>query len=114
MNNNSIKLDALIGLDLENNTYTFKENKGLINQLPLEFQGYVQMVEAGQNIAISFENSGSSFKDFLAVIPEAYSKSLDQVNTTGNFKVKGLIEGLSSTETIPNLDINIISDNASL
>ena len=113
LNNNIIKLDALIGLDLENNIYTFKENEGLINQLPITFNGHVKMVEAGQDIDISFENPGSSFKDFLAVIPESYSKNLDQVNTTGTFKVKGLIKGLSSAKTIPNLDINIASNNAS-
>jgi len=62
---------------------------------------------------ISFENSGADFKDFLAVIPKEYSKNLDQVNTTGNFKVKGLIKGLSSDTTIPNLDINVASNNAS-
>lgn len=34
LSNNSIKLEALIGLDLEQNKYTFKDNKGFINALP--------------------------------------------------------------------------------
>ena len=113
LNNNTIKLDALIDLDLENNKYTFKENKAIINQLPLAFQGYVQMVDKGQNIDISFENTGSDFKDFLAVIPTTYSKNIENVATTGTFKVKGIIKGLSSDSTIPHLDINIASNNAS-
>jgi hypothetical protein len=111
--NNKLKLDALIGLDLENNKYTFKENKAYINQLPLTFQGYVQMLEEGQDIDITFENPGSDFKDFLAVIPDTYSKNIEDVETTGNFKVKGEIKGLISEETIPNLDINVSSNNAS-
>ncbi len=113
LNNNHIKLDALIGLDLDNSTYTFKENTGYINQLPLEFHGYVKLLEDGQDVDISFENPGSSFKDFLAVIPESYSKNIESVETTGNFKVKGVIKGLVSEETIPTLDINIASNNAS-
>ncbi len=113
LNNNHIKLDALIGLDLDNSTYTFKENTGYINQLPLEFHGYVKLLEDGQDVDISFENPGSSFKDFLAVIPESYSKNIESVETTGNFKVKGVIKGLVSEETIPTLDINIVSNNAS-
>ncbi|GGK12330.1 hypothetical protein GCM10007962_03370 [Yeosuana aromativorans] len=113
LNNNLVKLDALIGLDLPNDTYTFKDNKGYINQLPLEFQGYVKLLETGEEVNITFENPESSFKDFLAVIPEAYSKNIEQVETTGDFKVKGAIKGIVSDETIPTLDINITSNNAS-
>ncbi|KAA5820501.1 AsmA family protein [Algibacter amylolyticus] len=113
LSSNPVKLDALIGLDLVNSKYTFKENKAYINDLPLEFQGYVQLVEAGQDIDISFENPGSDFKNFLAVIPKAYSKDIANVKTSGDFKVKGIIKGLSSDTTIPNLDISITSNNAS-
>ena len=113
LNQNTIKLDALIGLDLKNQTYTFMKNKGFINQLPLVFDGYVQQLEDGQDIAITFENPESSFKDFLAVIPEAYSKNIDHVETSGDFKVKGTIKGKVTETTIPHLDINISSNNAS-
>ncbi len=113
LNNISIELDALIDLDLNENKYTFKENKGFINQLPLEFDGFVKLLEEGQEIDITFKNTGSSFKDFLAVIPQEYSKDLENVTTTGNFKVDGLIKGLITETTIPNLDIQITSDNAS-
>ncbi len=113
LSSNPVKLDALIDLDLENQKYTFKDNKGFINNLPLEFQGFVQQVENGQHIDISFENPESDFKNFLAVIPKAYSKNIENVQTTGDFKLKGIVKGLSSDETIPNLDISITSNNAS-
>ncbi|WP_299098838.1 AsmA-like C-terminal region-containing protein [uncultured Winogradskyella sp.] len=113
LSNNSIKLDALIDLDLEQEKYTFKENKGYINALPLEFDGYIQMVEAGQQMDITFKNPEASFKDFLAVIPKAYAKDVENVSTTGNFTVNGIIKGLVSEETIPTLDINLNSTNAS-
>jgi len=113
LNNNPVKLDALIGLDLKNSKYIFKDNKGFINQLPLEFKGFVQLLENGQDVDITFENPESSFKNFLAVIPEAYSKNIENVETTGDFKVKGMIKGLVSDETIPKIDIKITSNNAS-
>ena len=113
LSNNPIKLDALIGLDLANSKYTFKENKALINQLPIEFNGFVQQLENGQNIDITFENPESDFKNFLAIIPKQYSKNIDQVETSGDFKIKGIVKGLSSDETIPKLDISIVSHNAS-
>ena len=113
LSSNPIKLDAVIALDLENSKYTFKENKALINDLPLNFHGYVQLLENGQQIDISFENPESSFKSFLALIPKTYSKNIENVETTGNFNIKGIIKGLNSEETIPNLDITMRSNNAS-
>ncbi|WP_047548082.1 AsmA-like C-terminal region-containing protein [Psychroserpens sp. Hel_I_66] len=113
LNQNKVKLDALIGMNLNEQKYTFMENKGFINQLPLVFNGYVQVLEDGQDIDITFENPESSFKDFLAVIPETYSKNIENVETTGDFKVNGIVRGKISEETIPTLDINITSNNAS-
>jgi hypothetical protein len=113
LNQNKIKLDALIGMNLKEQKYTFMENKAYINQLPLVFNGYVQIIEGGQDIDITFENPESSFKDFLAVIPESYSKNIENVETSGDFKVKGIVKGRISEETIPTLDINISSNNAS-
>lgn len=111
--NNIIKLDALIDIDLGQNKYTFKDNKGFINALPLEFEGYIQIAEEGQQIDVRFKNPESTFKDFLAVIPEAYAKNIENVNTTGNFTINGIIKGLVSENTIPTLDINMRSDDAS-
>ncbi len=113
LSNNTVKLDALIDLDLDQQKYTFKENKAFINALPLEFDGYIQLVEAGQQIDLSFKNPGATFKDFLALIPEAYAKDVADVSTTGNFTVNGIVKGLVSEETIPTLDINLLSENAS-
>lgn len=112
LTNNHFKLDALLALDLENGKYTFKENKALINQLPLEFDGYVQLLDEGQDIDLTFQNPGSSFKDFLALIPETYSKDLDKVETNGDFKISGAVKGLLSEETIPTFNIAITSNNA--
>ena len=113
LSENTLVLEAVIGLDLENSKYTFKENEAVINQLPITFSGYFQQLENSQKMDISFKNTGSTFKDFLAVLPAAYSKDLSQVNTTGNFDVTGEIKGELSETTIPNLDINILSNNAS-
>lgn len=113
LENNHVTLDALIDLNLKENRYTFKENKGFINQLPLEFNGFVELKEEGQLIDITFKNPESSFKDFLAIMPERYAKNLDNVETSGDFKVEGIIKGLMSETTIPTIDIKMVSDNAS-
>lgn len=113
MKNVKLDLDAVLGIDLENSKYTFKDNKALINQLPLEFDGFIQIVDAGQEYDLTFKTPTSSFKNFLGVIPEAYAGNLNTVKTTGDFKVSGFAKGLYSDKTIPKFNLAIASNNAS-
>ncbi len=113
MNKVALTLDAVLGIDLEKSKYTFKENKALINQLPLEFDGYIQLVDAGQEYDLKFKTPTSSFKNFLGVIPAAYAANLDNVKTTGDFTVAGFAKGLYSDTTVPKFNIEIASNNAS-
>lgn len=113
MKNVSISLDAILGIDLKNNKYTFKKNKALINQLPIELDGFIQMVDSGQEYDLTFKTPTSSFKNFLGLIPAAYSSSLENVKTTGDFTVAGFAKGLYSDTTVPKFNIKIASNNAS-
>ena len=113
MNNVTISLDAILGIDLEKSKYEFKDNKALINQLPLEFNGFIQMVEAGQNYDLTFKTPTSDFKNFLGLIPAAYSGDINKVKTTGQFSVDGKVKGNLTETTIPTFDVKIASNNAS-
>jgi len=113
LNKNKINLDALIGIDLSENKYTFLENKALVNQLPLVFDGFVKVNEENQEVDITFKTPSSDFKNFLAVIPEAYAGNIENVQTTGNFEVNGVFKGVVDEEHIPTFKIAINSDNAS-
>lgn len=113
MNNVALHLDAILGIDLENSKYEFKDNKALINQLPLEFKGFIQLVEAGQNYDLTFFTPSSSFKNFLGLIPSAYKGDLDKIKTSGDFELKGFAKGLYSENTIPKFELVIASNNAS-
>lgn len=113
MNKVPLTLDAVLGIDLDKSKYTFKENKALINQLPLEFDGFIQLVDAGQEYDLKFKTPTSSFKNFLGIIPAAYAASLDNVKTTGDFTVVGFAKGLYSDTTVPKFNVEIASNNAS-
>ncbi|MEM8929422.1 MAG: AsmA-like C-terminal region-containing protein [Bacteroidota bacterium] len=113
LNRNKVALDALIGIHLEENKYSFLENTALVNQLPLVFDGFIQVNEENQEVDISFKTPSSDFKNFLGVIPEAYASNLDGVTTTGNFEVDGQFKGIVDDDHIPTFTINISSNNAS-
>jgi len=113
MKNVKLTLDAVLGIDLEKSKYTFKENKALINQLPLEFDGFIQMAENKQIYDLKFKTPTSSFTNFLGLIPSAYASSLDGVKTTGDFTVNGFAKGELTETTVPKFNIEIASNNAS-
>lgn len=113
MNNVGITLDAILGIDLEKSKYEFKDNKALINQLPLEFNGFIQMAEAGQTYDLTFKTPTSNFKNFLGLVPTAYSGDINKVKTSGQFSVDGKIKGNLTENTIPTFDVKIASNNAS-
>jgi hypothetical protein len=66
LNKNTISLDALLGIDLKENKYSFLENKALVNQLPLVFDGFVKVNEENQEVDVTFKTPSSDFKNFLA------------------------------------------------
>jgi len=113
MNRVAISLDAILGIDLDKSKYTFKQNKAKINELPLEFDGFIQMVDAGQQYDLTFKTPTSSFKNFLGLIPAKYSSNLKDVKTSGDFTVAGFAKGLFSDTSVPKFNIEIVSNNAS-
>jgi len=108
-----LTLDAVLGIDLDKSKYTFKENKALINQLPLEFDGFIQMAEKAQIYDLKFKTPTSSFTNFLGLIPSAYASSLNGVKTTGDFTVNGFAKGELTETTVPKFNVEIASNNAS-
>lgn len=110
---NRISLDAIFKLDLKNQEYTFLENEAKINELPLTFDGYVKVNETNNEVNLTFKTPSSDFKNFLAVIPETYVKQINDVKTTGNFTVNGMLKGIVDSTHIPTMDIKIASENAS-
>jgi hypothetical protein len=113
MNNVLVSLDVVLGIDLNKSKYTFKENKAKINELPLEFDGFIQLVDAGQEYDLKFKTPTSSFKNFLGLLPAKYSSNLKDVKTSGDFTVVGFAKGLYSDTTVPKFNVEIASNNAS-
>lgn len=113
LNQNSVILDAVFQMDLENMKYTFLENEAKVNQLPLTFDGYVQVNKEDTEMDITFKTPSSDFKNFLGVIPEIYAKNIENVDTNGDFVVNGRIFGKADDTYIPKMDIKINSNNAS-
>lgn len=114
LNKINISLNAVLGIDLNQSKYTFKENKAKINDLPLEFNGFIQIIkDKGQMYDLTFKTPTSSFKNFLGLIPASYRSNIENVKTSGDFTVAGFAKGMLTDTTVPKFNIAIASNNAS-
>lgn len=114
LDHNSVVLDAQLSMNFDQMKFSFLENKALINQLPLNFNGDIQILEDAQDINLSFSTPTSDFKNFLGLIPATYAGNLDGVETTGEFKLKGEIKGQVTETTIPKINITGTSNDAEI
>lgn len=113
LKDNSIELDADLKMDLEQMKFSFLDNKAMVNNLPLEFDGYLQMIETGQEMDINFSTPNSDFKNLLGLVPEKYAQNLEGVETSGEFNLDGRIYGTVDDTHIPKMNIELKSQNAS-
>lgn len=105
------KLKADINLTVESaaNKYTFRENSISLNDLGLQFDGYVALPKEGTQMDVKFKSKQTEFKSILSLIPAVYKKDFDKVKTSGSLALKGFVKGLYNESTYPafNLDLKV-------
>ena len=107
--NTLFTLDAIFDIDLENNKYSFKDNKATYHGIPLNFNGFVQLIEEDINMSLDFENPNSNFKDIFKLIPPAYQTDLDGISANGNFSIKGNCNGIYNEASYPKFNLSLLS-----
>ncbi len=105
------KLDAdmSISVDNTNSKYTFKENTISLNDLALQFDGFVQTKADATNLDVKFKSKRTEFKSILSLIPAVYKKDFDKVKTSGSLALEGMVKGEMKGESYPafNLDLKV-------
>lgn len=94
LNRVNTSADFDLTLDNPNAKYTFGENEVRMNDLKLNFTGYVAMPE-GENmdLDLNFGTPQNSFKSVLSLIPSVYYEDFKYLKTTGSFELKGSVKG---------------------
>jgi hypothetical protein len=105
------QLQADVNLTVENskNKYTFRENSISLNDLGLQFDGYVALPKEGTEMDVKFKSKKTEFKSILSLIPAVYKKDFDKIKTSGSLDLKGFVKGLYNESAYPafNLDLKV-------
>ncbi|MEO0310394.1 MAG: hypothetical protein RIQ89_51 [Bacteroidota bacterium] len=100
-------IDALLELDLKNFVFTFKENKILLNQMPLAFSGWVSMPKDDIDMDLKFSTPQSDFKNFISLIPGVFAPNFDQVKASGTLGLDGFVKGRFNDKSMPGFGLGL-------
>ncbi|MCW5907459.1 MAG: AsmA family protein [Chitinophagales bacterium] len=110
---NKAKLAADVNLSVENakNKYSFRENAVSLNDLGLQFDGFVALPANSTEMDIKFKAKQTEFKSILSLIPAVYKKDFDKVKTSGSLDLKGFVKGMYSEKTFPAFNVDLKVNN---
>ncbi len=92
-------LDMTLNADLDQMKFTLKDNELMVNALKLKADGFVNMLKNGDiDMDLKFDAPGNSFKNFLSLIPSAFTKDFADVVANGNLAFNGYAKGIYNAE----------------
>jgi hypothetical protein len=108
LNKAELEINADIEMDMANNKYSFKENEIRLNQLFLNFDGWVAMPnDKDIDMDITFDAPKAEFKNILSMVPAIYMKDFSDLEAEGQLSLAGTIKGVYNEHSVPNFDINL-------
>ena len=105
------KMDLLANLD--SMKFTFRENYLTINDLKVNFTGWVAMPEDDIITDLTFKSEQTAFKTLLSLIPAVYTADYKDLKADGDFSLSGSARGVYSDadSTIPDISLKLRVNN---
>lgn len=107
MSKKHIEGNIILGMDIANYIFTFKENELRINDFAFSFDGFFAMPEEGYDMDISFKTKQNTFKSFLSLIPGMYAEGFDNLETKGSLAFSGFVKGMYTDNKMPGWDVSL-------
>jgi uncharacterized protein involved in outer membrane biogenesis len=107
ISNLSLETTSLLNVDYEKMDISIIENELLVNRLPMEVTGLIQMPSDSTYFDLKLKTKDSGFENFLALVPPGYEEYMKKVKTSGTATISGTVKGLYFEEIYPALDLKI-------
>lgn len=116
LSNAKTDLKTIVNADMKNMKFTLKETDAKINELKMNLDGWTQLKGDDILMDMTFKAPSNNFKDFLSIIPAAYTKNYSDVSASGTFNFDGFVKGTYNSEKAtpqyPAFKINLAVQNA--
>jgi hypothetical protein len=106
LKNAKLTNESTIEIDQAAKKYSFSANKIHLNDLELLLNGFIQQMDKeAMSMSLDFKTENNDFKKVLSLIPAIYKKDFKNIQTKGQFDLKGKVEGLYRGSVYPKMDI---------
>lgn len=106
LKNANLTNKSTIEIDQAAKKYNFSENTISLNDLELILNGYIQQMDKkAMSMSLDFKTENNEFKKVLSLIPAIYKNDFKNIETKGQFDLKGKVEGLYRGSIYPKMDI---------
>ena len=110
----NVDYKADFALDMKNSVYTLKENELRVNDLMLKFAGSIAMPGEDIRMDLTYEALKNDVKNFISIVPGAFTKDFEQVKSSGKMAFNGFVKGVYNEKSIPGFAFNLLIENGSI
>ncbi len=110
----TLNVKTLLDVNFETMTFTIAENELMVNRLPLELGGSLQMPSDTVFFDMQLNAKSSGFENFLALVPPVYESYMKDIHAQGNADIKGTLTGFYYGEDYPEFSLNMNIQNGNL
>jgi uncharacterized protein involved in outer membrane biogenesis len=107
ISNLAIETRTVLNVDYDKMDIEIQENELLVNRLPLEVLGLIQMPNDSMFFDLQLKTKESGFDNFLALVPPGYKSYLEDIETSGTATISGTVKGFYLGDDYPALDIKM-------
>lgn len=109
LNRAGVKGDLDLFANLDDYSFTFRENYLSINDLKINFSGWAAMPGDDISTDLTFKSEQTSFKTLLSLVPAVYMNDFRDLNAAGSFSFSGSARGVYSDadSTMPDIALNL-------
>ncbi|MGC9354721.1 MAG: AsmA family protein [Mariniphaga sp.] len=113
ISNTSVETRTVLNVDYDVMDIEIQENELLVNRLPLEVLGLIQMPSDSMFFDLQIKTKESGFDNFLALVPPDYEEYLKDIQTNGTAAISGTVKGFYFEEDYPafNLKMDVANGN---
>ncbi|MGC9150158.1 MAG: AsmA-like C-terminal region-containing protein [Microbacter sp.] len=111
LSNAKADLKATIEANFQKEIYSLKNNELKINDVALQFDGWVAVLKEGYRMNLKLVTPLISFKSLLSLIPSFYTADYKSLQADGKVSLTGSLNGLYSQDSIPSFRFSVSLSN---
>ncbi len=103
----TVDLKADLDMDIDKMAFGFRQNELLVNDLPINFNGTIEMPGDDIKMDLAAGSSESSLKKLLSLIPAVFTEGYESLTADGSFTLDAKVNGVYNDNTYPGFDIKL-------